>query len=286
MPHDGRSSYAALAFAFSKRNGIDIHDLSSLDEYEDADWIHFNSIYQHASPNPRAFELACIRRYFYARAFAVRAGFETFAIMDTDVLLYPSAHCTLSTFASSDYHVALSPSSSFDAPHYSPHFGLWRLDTIDDFISFILDLYTDPRRIHEHIERNFSPYRGCHTVSDMTLLYEWVSQRRPRILDTSRFDLKHPVDHNITSTIHAQSPLSGCLGARGIKLGNEYATCSTHDGNQVRFCALHFQGKAKRLMKFAVSGNSSAVFFGLMALSFARDVRKLKRRHTRSLIQG
>jgi hypothetical protein len=242
--------------------GATVFNLSKLDEFSSPQWTEFASHYRHLSKNSVAFEIACIRRYFYVLYIAESLMIDDFIIMDTDVLLFPSAPRYMSVMPRLTFSRVV---EGGEIEHVSPHFSRWTRHHLADFVEFLVSFYKGDLAIG--VLEMAKSHGG--SVSDMVLLSCWLSERGYDWSDSAAPMGGFSVDHNVSLTYQSSR--------RAAKV--PFVTATEADGG-VRFgrhgptyVALHFQGAAKKLMAGAERNGVWAMPFGLTILGIARLIR-------------
>jgi hypothetical protein len=219
-----------------------------------SEWKDFQSNYKHASTNHEAFELACFARYFALNEY-YKSGIisikEYVILSDSDVIpqFEKSEKIFLDklqdTFVASQNYITINTLE----PQYSPHFSIWNFELLSSFIDHIIDFYVnryaesagDIKARYERIGMNSS-------ISDMTLLYEWVEKTKINFFNFSDFSLEHYTDHNISSPYN----VIGDNSDRSILIYNPFKQRIGYFSLRRRKChwpvILHVQGGKKRLI--------------------------------------
>jgi hypothetical protein len=269
MPHDGRGESAVVCARRAIQLGLDFRDLSEMNSFSSAEWKEVERNYIHASPNPEAFELACIKRYFYVLEYAERHKINRFIMMDSDLFLFPSIMQYSDRFTSSSGEVGLSlnMAAGIEGAHFSPHCSFWSLDLMRSFTTFILETYSDNKNFL-HVTSSYMKDGEGH-ISDMQLLHAWTVRRNIGWVDTGNPWRGMVVDHNI-STRPPKNSLKKRPNWRVLVIRDIYAVDLVTGRHLV---ALHFQGAAKKLLKFAESRNSLLLNLGILGLNLARMAR-------------
>ena len=185
--------------------GYETHILNEKALETSKEWKEFQSNYQHSSTNNEEFELACFARYFALNEYFKSNEIDTrdFIILsDSDVV--PQFHRSekLLEMQLENTFVASQNFNTLDElePQYSPHFSAWNSDLVRSFIEYIIDFYK-----HQYfwmvgnIKMRYERLGMNTSVSDMTLLYQWVRETKLSFYNLSDFSLKQYSDHNVTS---------------------------------------------------------------------------------------
>ena len=226
----------------SSNNCYDFVEHHSLSEYSNAA-DDFAKIYKHYSSNAIKFELYCFQRWFVLKEFLISNKLEKCLYLDSDVMLYVDVTEEQVKFEQYDFTLCHMSSGGT--------FFLNRIDALESFCQFLMDVYKKKDRynydkmVAHFMVRRKNSLRGG--VCDMTAfeLYNFshlgVAGEMIQIIDGSVYD----------SNINRPYP--------GFEMSNEIKKITwkndlpygTHvrTGCEVKFNTLHFQGKAKSLMK-------------------------------------
>lgn len=92
----------------------------------------FRKHYVHRAVNPLWYERMCFERFFILKEVALLEGIERVAYSDADIALFEDVHET--PFAKLDYGFV-------SITQWSTYFGLWRLETLQQFCKYMLWFY-------------------------------------------------------------------------------------------------------------------------------------------------
>ncbi len=246
----------------------------------------FSRNYQHLSSNSFAFELHCFKRFFLLLEVARRIDLDKFWMIDSDVILLENLSDYANEISSGGYSTSLSwqiQSSNSMSWSVSPHISFWTLETLDDFVKFMMDLYLPKNipKLHEKYEFHLNT-KTPGGVCDMTALYLWVNKCVRVHNNAPTLELKSAMfDHNINSgSNYAENEYKTIpfLGIKKIKWSfRDRVFYAFHkDGSLRKVVALHFQGDAKRYISRFISFKGLSL---LICLDFIPRAiyRKLKR---------
>jgi len=266
-----------IEVCFDSLRSLDIQSYV-IDEVEESEmYVDFKNKYAHKSTNNRQFELICFRRYFLLRR-AYESGVLTgdIVLVDSDIIVNPGVmEYVLGISSVYDFMGSVAMAGDFDENQISPHFSFWRKEALFDFTDFLLSAYSD-LNILERMNRiadQFSSRKLLGGISDMTLLYLWVDIRRIRwgLVNSVRNGMV--IDHNISLGFNGDGVVFDKL------FGVKFLTKSLQrlyfrsNGKLVYPLVMHFQGRAKILMKSVHSKNIYSYFCLALVLFLARWAR-------------
>lgn len=219
-----------------------------------SEWKDFQSNYKHASTNHEEFELACFARYFALNEYyksGIISTKEYVILSDSDVI--PQFEKSEKIFLDElpDVFMASQNYSTINTlePQYSPHFSIWNFELLSSFIDYIIDFYVN--RYAEsagNIKVRYERIGMNPSISDMTLLYEWVEKTKISFFNFSDFSLKSYTNHNISSPYN----VIGDNSDWSILIYNPFKQRIGYFSLKRRKCywpvILHIQGGKKRLI--------------------------------------
>lgn len=211
---------------------------------------HFADVYQHMTFNHQDFTLRSMQRW-YALARWMEYNKQAAAWhFDTDVMVYSD----VAEVSYGDSIAALQiPRKSLPAGlSASGHASYWTLEALEDFCDFMYRMYTSEKGLNT-LQVKWAWHMLTKTpggVCDMTLLYIWSLGKdvvnNAKVIDGATFE------HNVNSPgnlIEDEYRMKD--GIKEISWeGTEYPHgWHEHRREWVKFNAIHFQGKSKRLME-------------------------------------
>ena len=160
---------------------------------------HFREIYVHMSSNDYDYERICFERHFLVYNLAQKLHISQLAMIDSDLLIYGRVNDLLAGIQE-DFDAALcwNDKQGPMAWSASPHFSVWTIEALEDFISYTNSLYSDPEKLKEKWtwhQENHMPGGIC----DMTALFLWKSGNRTakRIVNLTPYENPWGFDYNI-----------------------------------------------------------------------------------------
>jgi hypothetical protein len=206
----------------------------------------FAKIYRHYHTiNPYQNELFCFQRWFIIRDFMVGNNLEKCLCLDSVVMLYANLTEEEKKFA--EFDLTLSR-------EFSPHCVFVNsLIALKNFCRFVVKLYTNSsllksleQTLQECIQNKV--YGG---VSDMTVFNVFKETKECHIGEISTIIDGSIYDHNMNFS----EGFEMCNGVKKIYFleGQPFGKHISSD-QDIKFNALHFQGKAKKLMKTYFTG--------------------------------
>lgn len=239
-------------------------------ELEIEEWREFADLFYNMSKNSAKFELQCFKRFFMIYALMQKNIIKQCIHIDSDVLCYYD-FSKFNAFAGI-YAASLSIPKKQDAYRWSVSAmtSYWTKKGIASFCSFVIAAYKDKNALltekWNYHKKNNLPGGIC----DMTLLYLWSKQEKEiRILNTmEQFkagDDLAVIDNNI-STVENGYLYDKLFHLKKVTFHDGIPYLHKEDGTKIRTLALHFQGGAKRFMKFYASGRRWNPYYYLLAV--------------------
>lgn len=241
--------------------GYETHILNEKALETSKQWKEFRTNYQHSSTNNKEFELACFARYFALNEYFKSKDIdikEFIILSDSDVVpQFQRSEKILDkqlegTFVASQNFNTINELE----PQYSPHFSVWNFELVNSFIEYILDFY---KNRYSHVVGDIKVrYKriGMNTsISDMTLLYEWIKETKINFFNFSDFSLEQYSDHNIASSyrvigedsdlsILIYNPIKQKIGFFSLKRLKFYWPVVLHvQGGKKRLIPLYYRSK-------------------------------------------
>lgn len=252
----------------------------------------FRKRYQHMSSNAPGFELFCWLRWFYLLEYMRVERVRSVLHLDSDVLLYSSmAEIKARDFSDGRAGGYLVPERC-EGPlgAASAHVSYWTRDFLEEFCAFAVRSFTDPCYLRLYREKwDFHRDNGIPGgVCDMTTLFLFWQENQHRICNLAVDSDGETFDNNINGSANCREGEYAMEGRyKRVRFSGDCPFLfAAESGARVRVHALHFQGRAKRLIPKFYHG---APFWGrgycrsLGSLAVARDrvrdrVRALYRR--------
>lgn len=168
------------------------NELGELPHYDSKDYLkrfeEFEPHYEHHSPNPRYFEIRCIRRWFAICEFVRTTDMTEFICIDSDVM----------TFC--DYGSLIQEAKQ--SPLWSPHASVvWVFDRhgLEEFCDYIMDVYVHKDGPEwQRMLSDFNEHR-CAVIGDMNLI-EGFMRDRPHLNFCDAKTRDNVIDGNICVT--------------------------------------------------------------------------------------
>lgn len=229
--------------------------------YDDAlidlpNYRDFESQYIHLSSAPIEFELLCFKRYFYLYAIAKQRGLNHFWMIDSDAVVLQNLSDITNTFLlpkKFSAGVSTKKQDQFDWAS-SPHTSFWTLAGLEDFLSFLKNLYAG--KIRSLIDQKYQWHLTNHIpggICDMTALFLWQKDRQDicnlaeiYIEGLPLFDNNLNEDGNMAR--HEFVMVKNVSLKNIINKNNIYWATTQRTSKKIPVLALHFQGRAKGCM--------------------------------------
>ena len=203
--------------------------------------IQFKNYYKHRSTNIYSYELFCFERWFVLEEFVAKNNIQgSFIYFDSDVLVYCNVNEMLRWI---DDGKRMSVCKT-KGPQYS-FFADYTM--LNEYCDFMLNTQKDESICQEWDQMYARRIKGGLTggVCDMTVLNMFYSEHIEFIAELHGIKDNIVIDHNINQSDFFE--MSKKRTKVVWKNGLPYAIKS-ENGDLVRFLAIHFQGKAKRVM--------------------------------------
>lgn len=242
----------------AKAKAIGYRPVILSDEGLDADarFGELKKLYQHLSINPYEFELNCFARYF-ALANA-SAGDEPFILSDSDIYITNKkldldSPVFQNTFIGSDgFH------NGATEWQISPHFSVWNKQLVNSFVDYLLSAYERNQQdqfLVKHYEVQKSRL-GQTAISDMTLLYMWVTDNNIPYINSNNTNNNWGIDHNISALDCENGRYQSVHNRKKIEVTDSgTVNCLLESGERQAMSCLHFQGAYKQALYDYYRGN-------------------------------
>jgi len=222
----------------------------------------FKKHYQHMSTNSAKFEIFCWVRWFHLLDLMKQENLKSVFYLDTDVLLYASAHEMFNHYSEShDLWCGFSiPEHSEESMDWtaSAHTSFWTLESLESFCQFITQSFSDPNLLEKYQQKwswhqeNKSPGGIC----DMTTLFLFWKKHAAKINNFAKSQHQGVIDHNVNLSLNYSA--DEYLLHRKIKaITIENNLCSFRKkstNSPIRTFSAHFQGGAKKYMPLFYRG--------------------------------
>ncbi len=206
----------------------------------------FAKVYKHFhNINPCLNELVSFQRWFILRDFMMLNNLDKCLYIDSDVMLYTNV--TLEQNKFSEFDLTLSHSSS---PHCN---FINNFSALEKYCNLVFGLYTDSSTLEylEKMMQEYSQKKLFGGVSDMSVFKAFKELKECHIGEISTLSDDSVYDHNI----NVADDFEMCNGIKNIFLVEGQPFCKHIPSNKdIKFNALHFQGKAKKFMKDYFTG--------------------------------
>jgi hypothetical protein len=144
----------------------------------------FKKIYFHCSPNSYDFELFCFERWFVLKDFMKNNNISACFYCDSDMKLYINMMQEYEKWKKFDA-AFLTPNlekiNNKDISRWQEYGGMisyWRLDALEDFCSFIMNLFENPWKLN-HLLDNWNKYHFPYSpLTDMLAFQEWFEMEK------------------------------------------------------------------------------------------------------------
>lgn len=211
----------------------------------------FANIYKHLSSNDLEFELFCFQRWIILKNFMFAKKLNNCFCIDSDVMVYTNISKEQTKFQSFDIAFSYVPLNDSPSPHC---IFINNVEALKNFCDFLTALYTDSSllklmelQLQQRAQNNL-PGGAC----DMTAFREFAKGGYSKIGYTSSIDNDSTYDHNINCS---EGVFEMSNGIKNIYFVNNYPYCKNYLLNkEIMFNILHFQGSAKKYMKYYFTG--------------------------------
>jgi hypothetical protein len=234
---------------------VEHHNFS--DYFEGAD--RFSRIYRHFSTNRYHYSLFDFQRWYILRDFLAARNIHKCLYLDSDTMLYADVTEEQKKFAKYDF--------TLSALKCGQTFFLNRMEALEDFCNFLLDIYSKKDRYHYDmmvaqyavVRKNGQP----GGASDMKAFNLYLHNKHyadigevSKVIDGSIFDINI---NTPTPGFEMENGIKKIIWKDGFPYGRHLRTQKL-----IRFNSLHFQGgNAKKLMKnFFVNSKGDNALLG------------------------
>lgn len=212
----------------------------------------FKDIYKHYSINSMDFEINCFARYFAIMSLHNDPN-NIFVLSDSDIFISNGITDLMEfnqfygTFVGSEgFH------SSGSEHQISPHFSIWNRALIIDFVNFVIQVYKKNQE-NEFLSEVFKIQKeklGSATgISDMTLLYMWVNEKKIPYINSNSPKNSLGIDHNISSLYSESGIYNYFLGRKKIITRKDEIFFVLNSDQLQPMSILHFQGRYKIILQ-------------------------------------
>lgn len=205
----------------------------------------FKRYYVHLSPNGYDYELFCFERYFLLEQYVREHDLTDCIMLDSDACTYTD----YSRLPFREYDAAASWLYEGDSEKWMivPHVLYWKRESLFDFTDFLIAQYRN--HVQQLIEKKhqLEAQHATHGISDMSLLYLWVTQRCGRFWNLAKarngetfdviFNTKVNCDGNDFKMIH---------GVKKVVFCGEVPYFETITGEMLKANVIHAQGERKK----------------------------------------
>lgn len=237
----------------------------------------FKRVYQHLSVNNFEFEMNCFARYFAIQS--VLEDNESFILSDSDIYItdrlinIKNDESLINVFVGSEGFV-----QNGSELQISPHFSIWNRDLLNNFIDYIIKIYTqnaDDKSLEKLYEYQIKRL-GRTSISDMTLLYMWVNNNNIPYINSNNYNITLGIDHNISSLRDEVTTYQIAYNRKKVHI-DSYSGISfiLNSGQHINMSVIHFQGGYKRILHAFYLKNYFKFFAFSMYINLGRNVRRL-----------
>jgi hypothetical protein len=226
-----------------------------IDDYFESAKDFEENYYIHMSKNPYQFELTCYQRWFIIAEF-IKERYESFWYFDSDVIVYGDLTDYLNNIPDHEKYDLI----GFDAQNsqgdsFNPAFNFYTAKTITKITEYLLKSYVDA----EILKQLKAKWR-IHLIEDKPGGVCDMTQLQLFFADTS-FNIFNSYDINndviLDGNINARHNYSNGTKFKMLVGTNKYtqvkdydAFVSLDDGTTRKLIASHFQGEAKKLIRY------------------------------------
>lgn len=205
----------------------------------------FKKIYIHLSPNGYEYELFCFERYFILLEYMEQYGLKECIMLDSDA-------CTFTNYSEhhfQDYEAAASWPYYKDTDKWMiiPHVMYWKKESLNSFVDFLIEQYQcNSSRLTAKRNRLIEKH-ATYGISDMSLLYLWVSEKCKSFLNLAKAVNGETFDVIITSKVNCDgSDFEMHKGIKRIIFRQRTPYFVTCNGEYLKANVIHAQGERKR----------------------------------------
>lgn len=248
----------------------------SIDSTQQTSYKKFTSVYRHMSANSVNFELACFRRYFLILTL-VKPG-ERFILSDSDLYFNMNISKIPKVFIDFTHGLVGSVGITNGAleTDISPHFSFWSTELLKQFVEYLIYSYEERVNVLESIYIQRRRQKGKRVaVSDMTILYNWVTTQNIPFCNSNQVVDGLYFDHNISMRECLNAKFNTRFGNKHIYYGDNGLYFKDILNINVKPIFLHLPGRHKITSVLINDGKRLYTDFASIYIYLGRFVRSL-----------
>ncbi|NAS11524.1 hypothetical protein [Poritiphilus flavus] len=233
----------------------------SIDDYFESALDFKENYYEHMSNNSYEFELICYQRWFVIDEFLKKHDYPFLCYVDSDILIKKNLLEYLETIPEEDYY--LIGHKDPQGEYFNPSLNFYTDRTISDITSFIKKSYVDEGILQKlrdkwayHKENNVPG--GICDMTQLKLFFNHEvgdSLKVHDIYDLGKNKYVPDGNVNIDSNFYDNAQFKMHLGVKLIRNIDNKSYGYLQNGEKVALLSSHFQGRAKKLMKYYTDVN-------------------------------
>lgn len=232
----------------AEQAGYDVRIIAP--QAEPRGFVELKRHYRHLSPNAERFELASFRRWF--EIAQVVAPEERFVLADSDLVVQQPFAALPAELTGFDGVVgSIGATGDVLEDQINGGFSLWTGALLRDFCDYMVAAYAAGEgRLEAILARRIAQGNLRASISDMTLLYNWVHDTDRPFFNSNRLivggdGVVHYVDHNFFMPECLGARFRMTLGRKALRFARDGFWLTAEDGAPVRPASLHLGGRYK-----------------------------------------
>ena len=225
------------------RAGYDVRIISPAKE--PTGFAQLKKHYRHLSVNPEPFELACFRRWF--EIAAVVKPEERFVQAESDLIIQtPFSDVTPELRDATAVVGSIGCNDDVMERSINCGFSIWTGRQLKAFCEYAVARYESGiEQLACMHARNIAAGQMRASVSDMTLLYQWVQETGEPFVNSNRVINSQYVDHNISVGSCVGTRFCMAFGRKALRFTRDGIWLATREGVPIRPISLHLGGRYK-----------------------------------------
>lgn len=241
---------------------------------------HFRAHYHHLSPNPEFFELASFRRWF---EIAQHVGpNDRFVLADSDLIIAAPFATLPKSIRDFDGLVgSIGAHEGILEKGINGGFSIWTGRMLHDFCDYLVHTYeTGFESLQQIYAARVSNGDNRASISDMTLLYNWVKEANIPFLNSNRLLSNEDrtsiyIDHNFFMPQGIDVKFKMAFGRKRLYRKKQEIWLQTDTDQPVRANSLHLGGRYKIMAADIAHNRTFKVITKSTYISAGRSIRYL-----------
>lgn len=244
---------------------------------EPGDFTRLKSAYRHMSPNTAAFELASFRRWFELAPLV--APDERVIHADSDLVIFtPWSEMPGEISEARGLVGSIGVTNQRQEEQINAGFSSWTGSLLASFCSFVVTFYETRANELADIYARQLHHQPVASISDMTLLYMWMTEQGVPFVNTNRILLSPDgspvyIDHNIVMSEAQGVRFRMSMGRKSMEFHDRRAFFLSEEGRRIGVASAHLTGRNKILAGKVAQGDRVGIAVGSAYLHAGRAAR-------------